>query len=86
MLQVFQLRFVTFNSISLSSFIAAAGISVQFFISVQYWSLLILFEPLLIELEGAHCRGQNFRKVPTFVTAHTFCASQDTQVSYGWVF
>ena len=22
--------------------------------------------------------------VPTFVTAHTFCASQDTRVSYGW--
>ena len=24
------------------------------------------------------------RMVPTFVTAHTFCASRDTQVSYGW--
>ena len=23
-------------------------------------------------------------KVPTFVTAHTFCGSRDTQVSYGW--
>ena len=23
-------------------------------------------------------------KVPTFVTAHTFCASRDTRVSYGW--
>ena len=22
--------------------------------------------------------------VPTFVTAHTFCASRDTRVSYGW--
>ena len=22
--------------------------------------------------------------VPTIVTAHTFCASQDTRVSYGW--
>ena len=27
---------------------------------------------------------QNLRTVPTFVTAHTFCASRDTQVSYGW--
>ena len=24
------------------------------------------------------------RTVPTFVTTHTFCASQDTRVSYGW--
>ena len=24
------------------------------------------------------------RTAPTFVTAHTFCASRDTQVSYGW--
>ena len=24
------------------------------------------------------------RTVPTFVTAHTFCASRDTQVSYVW--
>ena len=24
------------------------------------------------------------RTVPTIVTAHTFCASQDTRVSYGW--
>ena len=24
------------------------------------------------------------RTVPTFITAHTFCASQDTRVSYGW--
>ena len=24
------------------------------------------------------------RTVPTFVTAHTFCASRDTRVSYGW--
>ena len=23
-------------------------------------------------------------EVPTFVTAHTFCASRDTRVSYGW--
>ena len=22
--------------------------------------------------------------VPTFVTAHTFCVSRDTRVSYGW--
>ena len=24
------------------------------------------------------------RTVPTFVTAHTFCASWDTRISYGW--
>ena len=24
------------------------------------------------------------RTVPTFVTAHTFCASRDTRASYGW--
>ena len=24
------------------------------------------------------------RTVPTIVTAHTFCASRDTRVSYGW--
>ena len=24
------------------------------------------------------------RTVPTFVTAHTFCASRDSRVSYGW--
>ena len=27
---------------------------------------------------------QLLRTVPTFVTVHTFCASQDTQVPYGW--
>ena len=26
----------------------------------------------------------NLRTVPTIVTAHTFCASRDTRVSYGW--
>ena len=26
----------------------------------------------------------SLRTVPTFVTAHTFCASRDTRVSYGW--
>ena len=26
----------------------------------------------------------SLRTVPTFVTARTFCASRDTQVSYGW--
>ena len=26
----------------------------------------------------------NLRMVLTFVTAHTFCASRDTRVSYGW--
>ena len=26
----------------------------------------------------------SLRTVPTFVTAHTFCASQDTRISYGW--
>ena len=26
----------------------------------------------------------NLRTVPTIVTAQTFCASQDTRVSYGW--
>ena len=26
----------------------------------------------------------DLRRVPTFVTAHTFWASQDTRVSYGW--
>ena len=24
------------------------------------------------------------RTVPTFVSAHTFCASRDTRVSFGW--
>ena len=28
-------------------------------------------------------RRRNLRTVPTFVTAHTFCASRDTRVSYG---
>ena len=28
--------------------------------------------------------GAELRTVPTFVTAHTFCASRDTWVSYGW--
>ena len=29
--------------------------------------------------------GNNqLRMVPTFVTAHTFCASQDSQIFYGW--
>ena len=26
----------------------------------------------------------NLRTVSAFVTAHTFCASRDTRVSYGW--
>ena len=26
----------------------------------------------------------DLRMVPTFVTAHTFLASRDTRVSYGW--
>ena len=28
--------------------------------------------------------GTYLRTVPTFVTAHAFCASGDTQVSHGW--
>ena len=28
--------------------------------------------------------GNTLRTVPTIVTAHTFCASRDTRVSYGW--
>ena len=28
--------------------------------------------------------GKLLRTVPTIVTAHTFCASRDTRVSYGW--
>ena len=27
---------------------------------------------------------ETLRTVPTIVTAHTFCASRDTRVSYGW--
>ena len=30
------------------------------------------------------CSYPPLRTVPTFATAHTFCASRDTQVSYGW--
>ena len=26
----------------------------------------------------------DLRTVPSFVTAHTFCASLDTRVTYGW--
>ena len=26
----------------------------------------------------------NLRTVPTIVSAHTFCASRDTRLSYGW--
>ena len=29
-------------------------------------------------------REGGFRMVPTFVTAHTFCASRDTRITYGW--
>ena len=29
-------------------------------------------------------KQHQLRTVPTFVTAHAFCASRDTQVSYGW--
>ena len=41
------------------------------------------------ELRDRKWRGQDWtrsdlRTVPTIVTAHTFCASRDTQVSYGW--
>ena len=37
-------------------------------------------------LEGLYLVGQNdvLRTVPTFVATHTFCASRDTRVSYGW--
>ena len=31
-----------------------------------------------------HFSVSALRTVPTFVTAHTFCASGDTRVSYGW--
>ena len=30
------------------------------------------------------CKGVLLRSVPTFVTVHTFFASRDTRVSYGW--
>ena len=31
-----------------------------------------------------HVLHKTLRTVPTIVTAHTFCASRDTRVSYGW--
>ena len=31
-----------------------------------------------------HGNTRSLRTAPTFVTADTFCASQDTRVSYGW--
>ena len=31
-----------------------------------------------------HDNEIKLRTVPTFVTAHTFCASRDTRASYGW--
>ena len=34
--------------------------------------------------EGEEDCLHGLRKVPNFVTAHTFCASRDTHVSYGW--
>ena len=30
------------------------------------------------------CDTAPFRMAPTFVTAHTFCVSRDTRISYGW--
>ena len=35
-------------------------------------------------IKDAFQRRKLLRTVPTFVTAHTFCASRDTRVSYGW--
>ena len=35
-------------------------------------------------LQCHHLVVSILRTVATFVTAHTFCASQDTRVSYGW--
>ena len=37
----------------------------------------------LIECKIANV-DHHFGLVPTLVTAHTFCASRDTWVSYGW--
>ena len=34
--------------------------------------------------KGFYKRFNHLRTVPTIVTAHTFCASRDTQVFYGW--
>ena len=31
-----------------------------------------------------HCYVDNLRTVPTIVIAHTFCASRDGRISYGW--
>ena len=36
-----------------------------------------------IDFTGAQCDTRKLT-VPTFVTVHTFCASQATWVSYGW--
>ena len=43
---------------------------------------LILF--ILTVLFFQNSRDIVSSKVPTFVTVHTLCASQDTLVSYGW--
>ena len=40
-----------------------------------------LFPYLKVPLD-VRCLGMKLRTVPTIVTAHTFCASRDTRISY----
>ena len=44
---------------------------------MDFSSLFLYFTIECVEIMNA------VRAVPTFVTVHTFCASQDTQASYG---
>ena len=38
----------------------------------------------ILAIEAGYRREGFQRTVPTIVTAHTFCASRDARVSYGW--
>ena len=48
------------------------------------WSIAWHLRKVRIEFVKVMLQGTILRTVPTIVTAHTFCASRDTRVSYRW--
>ena len=62
----------------------AADLSLQY----KYLQLSSINIALLLAVLSDTCHGTCYsnylRTVPTFVIAHTFCASRDNHVSYGW--
>ena len=78
------------NQIQMSLYYVCFVVVFSFFFLNMFVALIIVTfqEQGEKEMDGCELdRNQvirSLRTVPTIVTAHTFCASRDTRVSYGW--